>query len=780
MNDDIEDIVTELHEVTPVPTWPALGWEGVKEVTLFNLLEMLGIAETPAAIPHVLPSHIPAPRIGGDRASTAGLSGKLTGQILTYQRKLIRSYDAAVQRLANLVGPMKAPHSAAARAIGQQMADEWVAIADDAYWKAWDTGNSYALGFLGGESSLQPEHENVFVQARLEANEAFVRTSFVPAMLQRYTTVTDEIIKGVKSPGEEGDGGLSSRVGQYALQLWGVGSAGFGEEMHASGNNIWWEVTSGNACEDCPDLESNSPYGPDNPLPTYPGQGDTQCLSNCLCLLVVRDVVAPARVEPGAEKPATNAGHVIYQPASEAFVQKFPWLKDVKWASKTNKEKMETSFDKIFSKLDPKVAEQLITNVKFRRLDNELLAEADAKSGTITFHRGISAENKFQSLLDANYRDGWMVGDKGSLTSLVAHETGHLIEARIAALRGKLQGDGAMAILELEKLKQAGFFDRISRLAGTDKTEAFAEAFSLLYKTGLTVEQKIIAYKLESLLDQMGLMKSKTAGQIDIVPIPILKIEDVRAAITAGDVVRMVDLKPGAHANKTYKVVFTDGSAGIWKPLSGEHENLIAALGGPQWQREIAASRLADAAGMSDLLPTTAYKVHQGEAGSVQLFVKTNGEAAEVYGYSGPGTRGGKDWDTITKLDRERALSLDYVMKNIDRHLGNWMISDAPAGYGSVYKPVLIDNGLSFPVPGTHGSTTSHLKNYWGVDRYQSIPKEIKDIWHRVLGNWDAVSSQLKENGLNSSAIARAKRRIEVFLKSDTWQDALNSPTFTR
>jgi hypothetical protein len=51
---------------------------------------------------------------------------------------------------------------------------------------------------------------------------------------------------------------------------------------------IWWEMTSMEPCPDCPVLAADSPYTGDlgnNPLPTVPQAGDTQCCGNCRCYL---------------------------------------------------------------------------------------------------------------------------------------------------------------------------------------------------------------------------------------------------------------------------------------------------------------------------------------------------------------------------------------------------------------------------------------------------------------------------------------------------------------
>jgi hypothetical protein len=59
----------------------------------------------------------------------------------------------------------------------------------------------------------------------------------------------------------------------------------------ALGDNekIWWELGGNeNHCEDCPALAEASPYTK-NTLPTYPREGDTQCMSFCYCYLHTED-----------------------------------------------------------------------------------------------------------------------------------------------------------------------------------------------------------------------------------------------------------------------------------------------------------------------------------------------------------------------------------------------------------------------------------------------------------------------------------------------------------
>jgi hypothetical protein len=49
-----------------------------------------------------------------------------------------------------------------------------------------------------------------------------------------------------------------------------------------------WQLGSEDSCEDCPEKAADSPYTEDT-LYSYPGDGDTECLGNCKCILVRQD-----------------------------------------------------------------------------------------------------------------------------------------------------------------------------------------------------------------------------------------------------------------------------------------------------------------------------------------------------------------------------------------------------------------------------------------------------------------------------------------------------------
>jgi hypothetical protein len=82
---------------------------------------------------------------------------------------------------------------------------------------------------------------------------------------------------------------LDQRLGMYANKGSSTASAGF---VDGSDDNeeFYWDMNGSveDHCQDCPYLESNSPYMKDT-LYTAPRRGDTPCLSNCKCRLVRSD-----------------------------------------------------------------------------------------------------------------------------------------------------------------------------------------------------------------------------------------------------------------------------------------------------------------------------------------------------------------------------------------------------------------------------------------------------------------------------------------------------------
>lgn len=244
----------------------------------------------------------PAPgRNEKKKADTLFIAGALFLLMQKYQSKLQRAFDRATERLARLAEEGGEEAEAAGRAALSQLEVSWLGLAPAFLSSAYSVGADFAASFLGG-SQLAAEEAAAAVAALVKTNAAFVSDSFVPAVRAKYIEVlasdsltAAEAFDAVDALADS----MGARVGMYSVQLWGAGHKGFADEMAAGEQLLEWVVTSGRPCSDCPELERGSPYGPDNPLPTFPGAGDTECLTNCLCLLRVWGVEAKGATVQG-------------------------------------------------------------------------------------------------------------------------------------------------------------------------------------------------------------------------------------------------------------------------------------------------------------------------------------------------------------------------------------------------------------------------------------------------------------------------------------------------
>jgi len=137
------------------------------------------------------------------------------------------------------------------------------------------------------------------------------------------------------------------------------------------------------------------------------------------------------------------------------------------------------------------------------------------------------------------------------------------------------------------------------------------------------------------------------------------------------------------HANDVEIVAMTpDGlppKPALWKPEGGELEALRQRIGGPMYVREEAAYLLDRSLGFN-LVPLAYVAESHGERGAVIYYTGGATTPKPLTAYS-------PEW-------MERAAVLDYIMSQQDRgELHNYLTHpDDPA------RPVLIDNGLTFPV----------------------------------------------------------------------------------
>jgi len=84
-------------------------------------------------------------------------------------------------------------------------------------------------------------------------------------------------------------GGLSAEAISARAELYGHALYGTVNRVWAASQSpntlIWWDLgPNENHCTQCPIMASNSPYKADE-LTTFPGDGNTDCVTNCKCTL---------------------------------------------------------------------------------------------------------------------------------------------------------------------------------------------------------------------------------------------------------------------------------------------------------------------------------------------------------------------------------------------------------------------------------------------------------------------------------------------------------------
>lgn len=134
----------------------------------------------------------------------------------------------------------------------------------------------------------------------------------------------------------------------------------------------------------------------------------------------------------------------------------------------------------------------------------------------------------------------------------------------------------------------------------------------------------------------------------------------------------------GGGCNVTLLVGLKDNGSGVFKPKSGERENLrerVPALS--FFKRERAAYLVSRFFGF-DLVPTTTIRELDGEEGSIQEFIP---DAQLGYEVSQP-------FSKAIEPELIKLWIFDYIIYNSDRHGGNFLVRGD--------KLYAIDNGLTF------------------------------------------------------------------------------------
>lgn len=201
--------------------------------------------------------------------------------------------------------------------------------------------------------------------------------------------------------------------------------------------------------------------------------------------------------------------------------------------------------------------------------------------------------------------------------------------------------------------------------------------------------------------------------------------------------VRVVAMEPEESGEK-------EDVPGVFKPEAGEHPKLQERVGGKLAVREAAFFRLSEALGWGLVPPTRVVEVGEGEEGSVQRYVTGRLPAKP------PG-----EYDERAVI---RAALLDIIGGNIDRHTQNWLTDPEDPR-----RPVLIDNGLSFPVRPMRPDHSAFVEHVEG----QPIPDAERRDLVRLLQDqsfWEEMERFFHDQGEDIQAVRLARDRLRMLL----------------
>ena len=210
------------------------------------------------------------------------------------------------------------------------------------------------------------------------------------------------------------------------------------------------------------------------------------------------------------------------------------------------------------------------------------------------------------------------------------------------------------------------------------------------------------------------------------------------------------DLSSGV--NRAYLLRLADGTKGVFKPQSGESKKSVPSIP-PQtgFRREVAASRVADILGLSDLVPATTFRTEPAQGiGSMQAYAEKAKNATEV-------TRGER-YDGLE--DARRAAVLDYLLCQIDRHQNNWMLQKG--------KLALIDNGRAFPTHYEKREFELSAMFHMEFLRHAVVNNlDVPDL-SQWRGKWEAIEKEMRDCGIEDSAVQLAKQRYDDLMSRDS------------
>lgn len=347
------------------------------------------------------------------------------------------------------------------------------------------------------------------------------------------------------------------------------------------------------------------------------------------------------------------------------------------------------------------------------------------------------------------------VGDDEELLDKLHGKIGRLKEVEPEVVEGKEQPveevTPEMAKSDADKiadiLDREGIYGGVSSRSRREILAMLQDARNRLGEKGFEEYQTLIKNHRMFREEVSLAIADATRPHFDVPPIPEGTSEEFRIQCERYQNSVVVSDRPlGGGCNATEIIEMDDGSdvssEGIYKPRAGEALDLRDSIKpGTYYQREVAASVIANILGFGDLVPPTWFKQVENEVGSVQKFIPGVVNAAEVSG------RGKFDGDE----DAARVSVFDFLIGHADRHDGNWMIDKDG-------KLVLIDNGLAFPTSAWEYTTT-----YYFTKHAKENNLKVPDL-SGLENKWPAVETALKQCGLEEEAIDLTRQRFYMLI----------------
>lgn len=132
------------------------------------------------------------------------------------------------------------------------------------------------------ETRIKSQLARAYEEAYAQGSGGYIDEDYIQTQLEKEYGFLRSMFRDIHS--EQLRMPLSQRLGMYADKVGSIYYAGRVRE-NSQGKNIIWNLgATDQNCEDCIKMANGSPYSPKR-LKTYPGAGDTKCLTNCQCWL---------------------------------------------------------------------------------------------------------------------------------------------------------------------------------------------------------------------------------------------------------------------------------------------------------------------------------------------------------------------------------------------------------------------------------------------------------------------------------------------------------------